>query len=57
MIDDSYEICKKMSDKKIKTLYFRDKNMKKLKSDYVIDVSNWGEIYRIISKMNIKNIQ
>lgn len=27
MIDDSYEICKKMSDKKIKTLYFRDKNM------------------------------
>ena len=57
MIDDSYEICQQMSDKKIKTLYFRDKNMKKIQSDYVIDVSNWGEIYRIINKIYIKNIQ
>lgn len=48
MIDDSYEICKKMSDAKIETLYFRDKNMKKISSEYVIDVSNWGEIYRTI---------
>ena len=57
MIDDSYEICKKMSDEKIETLYFRDKNMKKIKSEYVIDVSNWGEIYRAINKINIKNKQ
>lgn len=57
MIDDSYEICKKMSDVEIETLYFRDKNMKKINSEYVIDVSNWGEIYRVINKMNIKNIQ
>lgn len=57
MIDDSYEICKKMSDVEIETLYFRDKNMKKIDSEYVIDVSNWGEIYRTISKINIKNIQ
>ena len=57
MIDDSYEICQKMSNEKIKTLYFRDKNMKKIQGNYVIDVSNWGEIYRIISKMNIKTIQ
>lgn len=53
MIDDSYEICKKISDKKIKTLYFRDKNMKKIKSDYVIEVSNWGEIYRFIKQKNL----
>lgn len=57
MIDDSYEICKKMSDVEIETLYFRDKNMKKIDSEYVIDVSNWGEIYRTINKINIKNIQ
>lgn len=57
MIDDSYEICKKMSDVEIETLYFRDKNMKKINSKYVIDVSNWGEIYRTISKTNIKNIR
>lgn len=57
MIDDSYEICKKMSDVEIETLYFRDKNMKKINSEYVIDVSNWGEIYRTINKINIKNIQ
>ena len=57
MIDDSYEICKKMSDVEIETLYFRDKNMKKINSEYVIDVSNWGEIYRVINEMNIKNIQ
>lgn len=57
MIDDSYEICKKMSDVEIETLYFRDKNMKKINSEYVIDVSNWGEIYRTINEINIKNIQ
>ncbi len=57
MIDDSYEICKKMSDVKIETLYFRDKNMKKINSEYVIDVSNWGEIYRVINEINIKNTQ
>lgn len=57
MIDDSYEICKKMNDKKIKTLYFRDKNMKKIQSDYVIDVSNWGEIYKIIKKANIRSMK
>ena len=53
MIDDSYEICKKMSDVEIETLYFRDKNMKKIDSEYVIDVSNWGEIYRVINEINV----
>lgn len=52
MIDDSYEICQKMKEKRINTLYFRDKNMKKIQSKYIIDVSNWGEIYRAINKIN-----
>lgn len=33
----------------IKTIYFRDKEMKKLEqNEYLKEVSNWGEIYRII---------
>lgn len=50
MIDDSYEICQKMKEAKIKTLYLRDKNMKRIQSEYIIDVSNWGEIYRAINE-------
>ena len=54
MIDDSYDVCKKLSENGIKTIYFRDKEMKKLeKSNNVKEVSNWGEIYRIIQSNNI----
>ncbi len=49
MIDDSYDVCKKLSENKIRTIYFRDKEMKKLEqNEYVKEVSNWGEIYRYI---------
>ena len=49
MIDDSYDICKKLSSNGIKTIYFRDKDMKKLEQgEYLKEVSNWGEIYRYI---------
>lgn len=49
MIDDSYDVCKKLSSNGIKTIYFRDKEMKKLEqNEYLKEVSNWGEIYRII---------
>lgn len=49
MIDDSYAVCKELSENKIKTIYFRDKEMKKLEqNEYLKEVSNWGEIYRII---------
>ena len=49
MIDDSYEVCKKLSENGIKTIYFRDKDMKKLEENKnLMEVSNWGEIYRII---------
>lgn len=53
MIDDSYDVCKRLSENGIKSIYFRDKEMKKLEqNDYLIEVSNWGEIYRIIKGDN-----
>lgn len=49
MIDDSYEVCKRLSENGIKTMYFRDKDMKKIEAnEYLKEVSNWGEIYRHI---------
>lgn len=48
MVDDNFHICKKLSENGIKTIYFRDKDMKKLENENVVEVSNWGEIYRII---------
>ena len=55
MIDDSYDVCKKLSENRIKTIYFRDKEMKKLEqNEYIKEVSNWGEIYRYIKEMEVK---
>ena len=52
MIDDDWRIIKKLSDNKIKTLYFRDTNLMKLKeNNYIKEVNNWGEIYRHIKCM------
>ena len=52
MIDDYYVICEEISRNKIKTLYFRDKDMKKLQeNEYLKEVSNWGEIYRYIKNL------
>lgn len=49
MIDDCYKVCKKLSENSIKTIYFRDKDMRNLEqNEYLKEVSNWGEIYRII---------
>lgn len=51
MIDDDYKIAEKTSSNKIKTLYFRDTNLKKLEeNEYLKEVNNWGDIYRILSK-------
>lgn len=53
MIDDTAKVCEKLSANKIKCLYFRDKNMKKLEeNEYLTEVANWGEIYRIITELN-----
>ena len=52
MIDDDYKIIEKVSKNNIRTLYFRDSGIKKLKeNDYIKEVNNWGDIYRYI--MNI----
>lgn len=49
MIDDNYHIIEKLADNKIKTLYFRDTNLKRLKeNEYITEVNNWGDIYRYI---------
>ncbi len=52
MIDDDWKIVDKLSKNKIKTLYFRDTNLKKLEeNEYVTEVNNWGDIYRVITNM------
>ena len=51
MIDDDYKIIQQISNAKIKTLYFRDTNLKKLEeTNYVHEVNNWGDIYRYFSE-------
>ena len=55
MIDDSYDVCKQLSSNGIKTIYFRDKEMKVLEqNENLKEVSNWGEIYRYIKEMQSK---
>lgn len=55
MIDDNYYNCKKLSEGKIFTLYFKDSGMKNIEdSKYLKTVYNWGEIYKSI-KNYIKN--
>lgn len=49
MIDDDWRIIKQLSENKVKTLYFRDTNLKKLEeNEYIKEVNNWGDIYRYI---------
>ena len=49
MIDDDYKIIEKIASNGIKCLYFRDTNLKKIQEgEYIREVNNWGDIYRII---------
>ena len=49
MIDDDYRIISKIADHKIRTMYFRDTGIKKLEeNEYIKEVNNWGDVYRII---------
>ena len=49
MIDDDYKIVDCISKNGIRTLYFRDTNLKKLdENEHVKEVNNWGDVYRII---------
>ena len=49
MIDDDYRIVSKLAENGIKCLYYREAGVKKVENNpNVIEVHNWGEIYRII---------
>lgn len=49
MIDDNPPTCKTLSDNKVMTLYFRDKDSEIIpNNDYLKEVSNVGEICRYI---------
>lgn len=55
MIDDSPIHCKKLVENKIKTLYFRDVNRKKLEeNEYLKEVNHWGEVYRYIYNLSME---
>ena len=57
MVDDDWKIIKKLADNHVKTLYFRDTNLVKLEeNEYIKEVNNWGDIYRIIKKEYEKQI-
>jgi uncharacterized HAD superfamily protein len=50
MIDDDWKIIKRLSENQIKTLYFRDTNLKALpNSKFIQEVNNWGDICRCIN--------
>ena len=52
MIDDDWRIIKKLADNKIKTLYYRDTNLVKLKeNEFIKEVNNWGDIYRYMGEV------
>ena len=55
MIDDSYEKCRKISNAKINTIYFKDAPSYDLtENQYLKVLYNWGEIYRYIKEMETK---
>lgn len=54
MIDDNWMNCIDIASNGIKTLYFKATDLKILKeTEYLKQVTNWGEIYRIIKENNI----
>lgn len=55
MIDDHWKNIKSLSDNQVKTLYFRDTNLKKLEeNEYIKEVNNWGDVYRAIKGIENK---
>ena len=51
MIEDSNRNCKAISDKKIKTIYFKDApNYEMKENEYLKTLYNWGEVYRYIKE-------
>jgi uncharacterized HAD superfamily protein len=51
MIDDDWKIIKKLSENHIKTLYFREANLKVLpNNEFIQEVNNWGDVCRVVCK-------
>ena len=55
LIDDSYKNCMACVENGFKTIYFREKNSPEIHSNLAFDVDNWGEIYRVIKKLEKDN--
>lgn len=53
MIDDSPHVVSSLADEGISSLYFRDKFASVIEHDLITEVSNWGEILRILMKGNL----
>ena len=54
MIDDSPNICKKIKENNLISIYFRGIRGEHLdESEYLKEVSNWGEIYRYFINKNM----
>ena len=52
MIDDYADICEKLVEAKVRTIYFRAKDNRKLEENYYLkEVSNWPEIYRYLKEI------
>ena len=51
MIDDSFANIKRVSEGGIKCLYLRSYRTADVDNDNVINVSNWGEIYRFFNNI------
>ncbi len=48
MIDDDDIICKNAADNNICALYFKNNAANKVEKERVINVNNWGEIYKYL---------
>ncbi len=57
MIDDYADNCEKLVQSKVRTIYFRAKDNRKLNENYYLkEVSNWVEIYRYIKGNSVKEV-
>lgn len=52
MIDDNPQICSNLIENKIKTIYFKDNDIKLRNNKYLKTLSNWAEILRYLIKIN-----
>ena len=48
MIDDDDIICRNASDNGICALYFKNNASNRIEKENVINVNNWGEIYKFL---------